>query len=189
MFSRILTLVSLVLLHFPALSQKVLINGKEGDRPLTWNDFKGKPDAGSPFGAYTYTQFRTQPGSFTFKGDTVKWDQPIEYWVELGKDSWVKKDKCSDSLLQHEEGHFSIGKLLVLELNIRMKNAVFLKDNYRQQLVAIPKEVSEKYHALEEAYDKETEHSKNRSQQWKWNQRLKEEMARLKTGNESTGSH
>ena len=188
MFSRLLTLITLFVLHVPVVAQKVFINGKEGDRPLTWNDFKGKPDATSPFGAYTYTLFRTQPGSFTFKGDTVKWDQPVEFWVELGKDSWVKKEKCSDTLLQHEEGHFSIGKLLVLELNNRMKNTVFLKDNYRHQLIAIPKEISEKYKALEQAYDNETDHSKNRLQQWKWNQRLKEELVRLKTENESTGS-
>ena len=64
----------------------------------------------------------------------------------------------------------------------------FLKDNYRHQLIAIPKEISEKYKALEQAYDNETDHSKNRLQQWKWNQRLKEELVRLKTENVSTGS-
>ena len=188
MYGSLLTLVVLTLLHGPVFSQKVFINGKEGDRPLNWGDFKGKPDNSSPFGAYTYTNFRTQPGSFSFKGDTVKWDQPVEYWVELGNDSWVKKEKCTDTLLQHEEGHFSIGKLLVLELNSRMNKTVFLKDNYKQQLMSISKEVSEKYRALEKAYDMEIEHSKNRAQQWKWDQRLKDELVRWKTGSETPGT-
>ncbi|HEX6192466.1 MAG TPA: hypothetical protein VFZ42_08880 [Chitinophagaceae bacterium] len=188
MYYRLLTLVALVLLHCPVFSQRVFINGKEGDRPLSWNDFKGSPDDASPFGAYTFTNFRTKGENFTFKGDSVKFDKPVEYWVELGTNSWVKKDKRTDTLLQHEEGHFIIGKLLVLELNARMRTTVFLKSNYKQLLISIPKEVAAKYQALEKMYDKETDHSKNRSQQWKWNQFLQSELVRLKTGSNADGS-
>ena len=69
-----------------------------------------------------------------------------------------------------------------------MNRAVFLKNNYKQQLMSIPQEVSDKYRALEQAYDKETEHSKNRPQQWKWNQLLKDELVRWKKGSELPGS-
>ena len=69
-----------------------------------------------------------------------------------------------------------------------MNKTVFLKDNYKQQLMSISKEVSEKYRALEKAYDMETEHSKNRAQQWKWDQQLKDELVRWKTGSETPGT-
>jgi len=180
MLSRLYIFLALTLSSYRVFSQKVIINGKEGDRALTWNDFKGRPDEQSSYGAYTYTFFKTQTGNFTFKGDTVKWEKPIEYWVELGKDSWVKKDKRSDTLLQHEEGHFKIGKLMVLELNVRMKNEIFLKNNYQLKLNGIIKEISDRYRALEKQYDSETNHSKNRPAQWKWNQYFDSELARWK---------
>ena len=162
-------------------AQKVVINGREGDRPLSWDDFRGKPDKESGFGAYTFTFFKPQPGNFNLVGDTLVWDKPLEYRVELGENSWVKKDKKTDTLLQHEEGHFIIGKLLVLELNARMKNTTFLKRDYQQKINAIVKEVSDKYRALERDYDRETDHSKNRPAQWKWNRFFADELARLRS--------
>jgi hypothetical protein len=161
-------------------SQKVIIHGKEGDRPLTWDDFKGKPDQDSPFGAYTFTAFQSKGRSFTYRGDTVVWVEPIEYWVELGNESWVKKDKRTDTLLQHEEGHFILGKLLVLELNLKMRSAVFLRRDYQLKINSIVKEVADKYKALSILYDKETNHSKNRPEQWKWNTFLATELKRLR---------
>ena len=180
-FLKILLLVAFSTSYPPVYSQKVVIHGKEGDRPLTWDDFKGKPDFDSPYGAYTFTAFQSKGKSFTYRGDTVVWDGPPEYWVELGKDSWVKKEKRSDTLLQHEEGHFTLGKLLVLELNARMRSAIFLKRDYQLKINSIVKEVSDKYRALSILYDKETNHSKNRPEQWKWNTFLAAELQRLRT--------
>ena len=92
-----------------------------------------------------------------------------------------KKEKRSDTLLQHEEGHFTLGKLLVLELNARMRSAIFLKRDYQLKINSIVKEVSDKYRALSILYDKETNHSKNRPEQWKWNTFLAAELQRLRT--------
>ena len=178
--TKLFLLMIFLFISAACYSQKVFINGREGDRSLTWDDFKGKPEKESSFGAYTYTNFKAIPGSFKFKGDTLVWDQPLEYTLELGKDSWVKKDKRSDTLLQHEEGHFIIGKLLVLELNSRVKAATFMKRDFQTKLNSIVKEVADKYREMEKTYDRETSHSMNRIQQWKWNEFFVKEVKRLK---------
>lgn len=181
MISKFLAGIMLIGFTYQAKTQKVIINGKEGYRLLAWEDFKGKPDNDSPFGAYTFTNFQAKASGFKFNGDTLVWDAPLEYWVELGRDSWVKKDKRNDTLLQHEQGHFIVGVLLVLELNARVRSTTFLKKDYQLKLNSIIKEVSEKYRAMERQYDKETDHSKNRPLQWKWNEFLAAELNRLRT--------
>jgi hypothetical protein len=168
--------LSIVFLSTLSQAQTFIVNGEVTNRKLTWDDFKGRPDKGSGFDAYTFTKFQGKTKSFSMKGDTVLWE--MEYVMELGKDSWVKKDKATDTLLQHEEGHFLIGKLLVLELTQRVKSTVFLKSNYQQKMNAIVKEVSEKYRDLEKVYDKETEHFRNRPEQWKWNKFFTDELAK-----------
>ncbi|MGQ0738700.1 MAG: DUF922 domain-containing protein [Bacteroidota bacterium] len=147
-------------------AQVVVINGEQTNRQLTWNDFRGAPDPASSHFAYTYWNIFYKYDAFDFKGDTAKWKVIIS--VELGSNSWKRKDKVTDTLLRHEQGHFNIGILCAMEIQEKADKTVFFRHDYQLRLVALIKEVIEKYRNVELQYDKETEHFFNRKQQWKW---------------------
>jgi hypothetical protein len=165
-------------------AQKILVNGKEASPQLTWDDFKGKPDKSSPFFAYTYWSITYTYDAFSFKGDTVKWN--VQIILDLTKDSWKKKDKLSDSLLKHEQGHFDIGVLCAQECQSLVNATVFLKNtDYLYNLRRIVGNTVEKYKRMNGQYDSETNHGKNRPAQFKWDtffaEGLKKKDGRQKT--------
>lgn len=158
-------------------AQKIMILGEETSRPLTWNDFKGNPDKGSPFFAYTAWTISFSVNPFTFKGDTVNWKVTVLY--TFTDESWKKKDKTSDSLLKHEQDHFDIGKICAIELQSRINGTVFLKSDYQQKIRAMVMEAINKCRKMNDEYDKESNHGGNRDQQRKWDAFIAEELKKL----------
>lgn len=168
-----------LLLYNCALSaQTVIINGEKTNRPLRWEDFTGSPDNNTDLYAYTYWYVSYKWGPFQYKGDTVKWK--VEVILELEKRSWRKQDKVTDSLLQHEQGHFNIGLLFAAAFKKRVDKTPFFRHNYETRIAEIFREELEKYRALEKEYDKETEHFHNREQQKKWDRFLSKELENYK---------
>jgi len=147
-------------------AQRIVIRGQETSRPLIWDDFSGRPDREASYHAYTYWNISYKFDAFQFKGDTAKWNVIIT--VELGKNSWKKNDKITDTLLKHEQGHFDIGILCAMELQRRINATVFMRTDYQASFAAIIKEVVDKYKQMDLQYDAETNHHANRQEQWKW---------------------
>lgn len=168
----------LVVWSFQASSQRILKNGIESSPVLTWDDFKGSPDISSPYFAYTYWYVTFAYDAFLFKKDTVDWKVIIT--VELTKNSWKKMDKISDSLLQHEQGHFNIGRICAMEAQRKVNAAIFLKStNYQEKLKAMVVEIVDKYRLLELKYDEETLHGSNPNEQLKWNSFFRGELSKM----------
>jgi Bacterial protein of unknown function (DUF922) len=147
-------------------AQVIVINGEQTNRPLTWDDFRAAPDPASSHFAYTYWNIFYKYDAFDFNRDTAKWKVIIS--VELGNNSWKRKDKVTDTLLRHEQGHFNIGILCAMEIQEKVDHTAFFRADYETGLMAIIKEKIEKYRKIEQQYDHETEHFSNREQQWKW---------------------
>lgn len=154
-----------------------MVGGEETSRLLTWNDFTGKPDKESPFFAYTYWNIQTKYDAFRFKGDTVDWKVTVIY--ELGKDSWKKKDKISDSLLRHEQIHFDIGRICAAELQATINSTIFLKSNYQSKISELVSDCINKCKQMNSLYDKETNHGGNREQQLKWDAFVSNELKKI----------
>lgn len=155
-----------------------MIGGEETSRMLTWDDFRGKPDKESSFFAYTFWNISTRYDAFLFKGDTVDWKVTVIY--ELGKDSWKKKDKTSDSLLRHEQNHFDIGRICAAELQSKIDSTVFLGSNYQSNIHAMVMECIKNCKKMNTQYDQETNHGGNREQQLKWDVFVSAELQKLK---------
>ena len=177
MIKKIIAFTVALVCWLGGMAQKVIINGEETDRLLQWSDFTGRPDKTVDFFAFTYWNISYHYDAFLFQKDTVKWKVIII--VELGKNSWKKNDKISDSLLRHEQGHFNIGRLCATELQLKVDTTVFLKPDYQGKLAAIIRESVEKYKKKDLLYDEETNHCKNREQQLKWDIFFTTELARL----------
>lgn len=150
-------------------SQKIIISGEETNRKLVWSDFTGKVDKSAPYYAYTRFKIGFQTGNIDVIGDSVSIDK-FEVNVELDpKESWAKKDKVSDALLIHEQGHFDIGILCMREILANYRQAKFTRTNVNYTIQTIVNNASRKYHEMTLKYDKETNHSADKEQQAKWN--------------------
>jgi len=166
MLPKNILLVVIICGSLSSSAQRIIIDGKETSRLLTWDDFKGRPDNAIAYYAFTYWNTTYKYDAFQFKGDTVKWQ--VQIAVELGKNSWKKKDKITDTLLKHEQGHFDIGILCAMEMQETINTTIFLKNNYQSKLSTLIREIAEKYKKMDLQYDEETNHYANREQQWKW---------------------
>jgi hypothetical protein len=143
------------------------------DYKLKWEDFKGKPDTPSKYGAVS--------------------NPIIRYFLSANKDSFAVKVFCffikskswsifknNDTLLMHEQGHFDIAELFARKLR---KVFAEYKFNYRtigkdiENLFRFNKQERIKMDTL---YDKETDLSRNGKQQLLWNKKIKDELDNLK---------
>lgn len=169
----------LILASLSSKAQKVVIHGKEGWRKLVWSDFTGKPDKSSSYDATTYYTTNYNVGQVKFVGDSVEFKE-FETILELDiKKSWVLKDKKTDELLEHEQGHFTIGLIMVSEWQEKVRNSKFHKIGYSAALRRLFFEFSAKYNKMQRDYDMETNHSKNKEAQAKWNEFFTSSLANL----------
>jgi hypothetical protein len=167
-----------LLLHRHAYSQRVIINGKEKHRQLTWQDFTGNPDNSSDLHAYTYYNLRYQYRNVSYSGESATLGD-FEVTLELDpQKSWAKKDKLTDELLVHEQGHFNIGILCMRELLAIVKQTAFARGDYAARLQNIFNETMAKYNKLTIQYDQETNHFMDKEQQSKWNQFFSEKLGK-----------
>ncbi len=159
-------------------AQRITIDGKEGNRPLLWKNFKGKPESDSYFFANTYWQMAFKFSNVSFRSDTA-----ILKGFEVNLDfdpqkSWVKKDKASNDLLKHEQGHFDIAIICQREIIYAFNNTIFVKAGMQEKVNALFNSILNKYKDMERKYDDETNHSIDTAQQEKWDQFIKDELAR-----------
>jgi hypothetical protein len=144
---------------------------------LTWNDFKGVPDTKHYGGAVTAS-------GYAFDAD-IKIEGKIIYlnvgvYVFFTKSqSWKKPNINSDYHLLHEQVHFDITRLGAENFIKQLVNSKFTKDNYNQVLDSVFDRSYNENIAMQDQYDRETQHSINRQVQLKWNDRITEEIKKL----------
>lgn len=157
--------------------QKIIVNNQESSGKLSWSDFTGKVDRSTSFQAFTSYKLKPKFGEIKVFGDSIKIGE-FEIILELDqKKSWAKEDKLTDELLIHEQGHFNIGILNMKEILANYKLAKFTKSNFNPLIQNIITEASNKYREMGIKYDEETDHSKNKEQQLKWNNYFSEKLA------------
>lgn len=116
-------------------------------RQLTWEDYKGKPEAGSTI-ARSYT-------GIVIEKDTA-------YAIFEPGMSWTKTN--SVVTLRHEQGHFAITKMYAQFITEDMNK----KDHHR-----LSEYLLENWGRTEDRYDEETDHGNNLEKQKEWEERIK----------------
>jgi len=169
MLLRTILLLFLVTAFQNLSGQKVFIGGEEGARMLTWNDFKGMPDNSSPFFAFTAWNTKYKFSSVRFEGEKAILNG-FEMTLEFdAKNSWKKKGKETDALLKHEQGHFDVGLLYLQEVLSTVASTSFSRTGFKEEIQKLIKGIHKKYVDMGDQYDKETDHSKEKDEQEKWN--------------------
>lgn len=144
---------------------------------LSWTDFKAKPNqteravaitaSGITFG-FSIKQKDSRVISFTT-------DVFAQFYPEQ---SWYKPDEADAHVLGHEQLHFDITELYTRKFRQRI-NQLKVSNSISSQLkklhIAINKELAMK----QDAYDAETDYSRNVEQQAKWKAHIVAELTKL----------
>ena len=151
-----------------AFTQTILIGDEETNRKLQWSDYKGRPDYNSPHHAVTTWYLSYEMEGIKTYGDSVSVGKLHAVLQMEPKESWLKKEKATDELLKHEQGHFYIGMLCLQEFTTMYYKTSFRKNNFDAKMKKLFQNTLNKYHQLGIQYDKETDHSQNREAQQYW---------------------
>lgn len=157
-----LLLLSLALLPFLSPAQDKgdeLIYWKAGQR-LTWDDYKGKADIGSGAAASTSTYLGIDY-NFSPKGLTYK----ISCSFSKTRSWGIHKNQ---HILNHEQGHFDIAEIFARRLNMKMAAYKFNSNTYKNDLRKMYEDVVDEKEEMQDAYDKETDHSIIKDKQEEW---------------------
>lgn len=146
------------------------------DTQISWTGFTkvASRPSGSDGDAYTYAVFSSnniQPTRGEGKSIVVK---SADISIVLNKSqSWSVDSKQSDELLKHEQGHYDITTLGAREVynslfKLKEKNVKSLGDSIQ----ALTNRVQKKIDDANKRYDEQTDHSRKRSEQEKWNKAI-----------------
>ena len=135
------------------------------ERPkLQWSDFQGTVAKESPFAAMTYWYLY-----YRWKGNKVF----AESCFQTDK-SWIREGKESDYLLQHEQLHVDIAQLHIRLFKQKIE-FVTSTDQVKKAFDEILKSAKQ----MQAQYDEETEHSRDKAEQKRWNRLVAEKLENL----------
>ncbi len=130
------------------------------NQKLSWKDFMGKPVANSGNAALTSTHisFEYGYGSNGFSYSiTCRFDK---------KQSWVKIK--NDYVLAHEQAHFDIAEIHARKLKKALSDYDYNPKTVKADVNKIYETIMKEHHAMQQLYDKQTDHSRNKDQQEIW---------------------
>lgn len=129
-------------------------------RKLSWADYKARPNPDSDAAASTTTylgiNYNITSRSFSYKiysrfSKTRSWG--------LHKTAYI---------LSHEQGHFDIAEIFARKLHKKMSEYEFNRKTYNKDLDKIYRDVTKEKEDTQNQYDKETNHSINKTEQLLW---------------------
>jgi hypothetical protein len=139
-------------------------------RPLTWRDFKGKRRLSTNYAAMV------MPNIGYNQEEDIK-DGIIQ--VTLTLQTFLAKNDCvlaasykDDYMLNHEQRHFDVAKIVTEQFKRKLQQANLTPDNYEAVINMQYLDSYRDMNKLQKDYDKETAHGLNKSSQEKWNQQI-----------------
>jgi len=156
---------------------------REGDtiyyianRPLNWNDFHDKPRAGS-FEAEVFAGLGYSEKASVEKGII---NLNISLKVDMAKsDCWVRDGSRDDYVLNHEQRHFDIAKIVGEHFKQKIAAMHLPPDNYDGEINIEYLETLRELHRMQTQYDGETHHGANHGIQEEWNEKIDKELKLL----------
>lgn len=152
-------------------------DGPEGDtiyyaasRPLTWSDFKSKYRRSNKYAAMVmpniaYDQDEKIEAGIIHVTLTLK--------TFLAKsDCWLGVSYKDDYMLNHEQRHFDVAKIITEQFRQQIQKAKVNPDTYEAVINMQYLESYRDMNKMQKAYDTETAHGLNRAAQQNWNKRL-----------------
>lgn len=143
------------------------------EKKLAWSDFKAKPREDQAYDAMTEWGMHF---SYSYDGNYFVFTLICQFQKS---DSWVKEEKMTDELLEHEQLHFDIA-----EIYTRKMRKILLKTDYHVKTVyKVVNDIHEDHYLecnrVQRLYDKETMFSTNRGKQAEWEKEIAKQLKSL----------
>ena len=159
-------LLLLLFLLFGGISQEKDAIAWQPDRKLSWADFKGVPPGSKRVAAttasgisYSYTTTGSR-GLYRLDYEVTTYFYPYQ--------SWYHRELCDSVVLSHEQLHFDISELYARRMRERLGRQTF-GPNVRAEVRRIFKELNRELSEFQDRYDQETDFSRDREAQARWN--------------------
>lgn len=148
-----------------------------GDRSLTWADFRGTPDLNSDAAAVTASGFAYNA---SVRSNSKIFRLNIFIYTFFNKrNSWKKNNIKSDYHLRHEQVHFDITRIAAENFKTMLNDVTFTPGNYLELLRHVWSKAQDSWNMMQDAYDEETNHSIRKQDQRRWNVFAEEEIRKL----------
>lgn len=134
------------------------------NRELTWDDFQGEVAEDSPYAAMSYWYIY-----YRWEGNKIR----AESCFQTSK-AWIRDGKQSDYLLKHEQLHFDIAQLHIRLFQKKLESAT-----HTSQVKKLFDETLRATKQMQAQYDEETEHSRDKTDQRRWNQWVADQLEQL----------
>ncbi len=144
-------------------------------RPLTLDDFTGKPDDMSRAAAITYSVVFLKYSSAQNINNLVTVDVYVVANFDKTK-SWCRKDSRTPETLEHEQRHFDISAIKACELVEAIRNYPFSVDNFPRELQKLQRQKQKELDEMQDLYDTESKHGLGPATQEKWNKLVKNQL-------------
>jgi hypothetical protein len=136
----------------------------ETNKRLVWDDFLCEPRLGTDAVASTST-------SLGIAHQLT--DGQLKYHITC----YFNKEKSwglmkTDYILAHEQGHFDITEIFARRLNEALQNYQFNKRTFKRDISEIYQSIVSQKEEYQKTYDAESDHSRNRKNQYDWLERI-----------------
>ena len=145
------------------------------DRPLTWEDFTGRP-AFNNYAASIFASIGYESNSSMENGVVIV-DLIFKTYM-LKSSSWVRSANNSYGL-NHEQRHFDIAKIIIERLKNTLQKLDLEPHNYERKLSFHYLEAFREMNRMQEEYDGQTSNGTNASAQVRWNKKIDAELNQL----------
>lgn len=145
------------------------------DRPLTWEDFKGKPRFNN-YAASIFASIGYESNSKVENGEIVV-DLVLKTYM-LKSSSWVRSGNNGYGL-NHEQRHFDIAKIVTERLKNTLQTLPLEPHNYERKVSFHYLEAFREMNQMQEDYDQQTSNGTNGSAQQRWNEKIDTALKQL----------
>lgn len=143
-------------------------------RPLMWADFQSRVKPSVDLEAEVMPGFGYEQQAEVINGIIN---------VHLTMKTFVPKSACwagytgrSDYALNHEQRHFDIAKIIAEQFKQKILAAKLTPDTFEAFINMQYLDSYRDMHAMQKAYDNDTSHGRNESEQFAWNSRIDKEL-------------
>lgn len=144
---------------------------------LTWTDFKGPQGPPSNIAAITSSGFGYKAGMHSTNG---KGEINVSVYCYFSKPkSWVRKEKNTSYILNHEQHHFDATFICAKAFIEKVKASKLTTTNMNDVLANLYKESCANMNKMQADYDGETKNGQLKDKQEKWNTFFQEKLVAL----------
>jgi len=144
-------------------------------RPLSYEDFSGRPDRANPGVAATHSVISVG-SEIQYNQDSFSAQITIHVFMDSHA-SWMKKEGRNPHVLAHEQLHFDISAYIACLMAEAIKNTAFTRENFKQQLKDLQQQYMAMREDMQQQYDQETRHGTIVSEQTAWAEKIKSDFA------------